>query len=218
MLTLKELRNMVEVAEVQGRVPTARGLMESGTPIVVKEIVDAYTEIVVYRNGLVLYRVGSHATVFPLHPCAGYSYDTGIKGSPAQDMTIRADFFEQENWYIRLILEGEDRLAINQDVRMGSKTISYSVVAEDWNVLAVEDRELERVIDRETLKELLQMITDNQRYVVTRYYLEDVAQKEIAAELGVSSQAVSDMIRKAMKRIRKGCGVEEPNRKKGDKK
>ena len=35
MLTLKELRNMVEEAKVEERVPSVRGLMESGAPIVV---------------------------------------------------------------------------------------------------------------------------------------------------------------------------------------
>ena len=76
MLTLKELRNMVEEAKVEERVPSVRGLMESGAPIVVKEVLSEQTEISVYHNGLVLYRAGNRTTVFPLHPCGDYKFET----------------------------------------------------------------------------------------------------------------------------------------------
>lgn len=214
MLTLKELRNMVEEAEVQERVPSVRGLLESGAPIVVKEVLSEQTEISVYSNGLVLYRAGNRATVFPLHPCGDYIYDSTM----AHIENIKADFFENENWYIRLLLEGEDRLAKNQDVRIGKKTISYSCIAEDWGVLAMEDTLLDRLIERDALEEILVLLTENQRYVVTRHYLNDVAQKEIAKELGVTNQAVSDMIRKGICRIRREYGLEEKKVKKGGRK
>ncbi|NCB93995.1 MAG: hypothetical protein EOM40_15765, partial [Clostridia bacterium] len=45
MLTLKELRNMVEVADVQGRVPTMRGIVEEGVPIVVREVMDNFPNL-----------------------------------------------------------------------------------------------------------------------------------------------------------------------------
>lgn len=214
MLTLKELRNMVEEAAVQERVPSVRGLLESGVPIVVKEMLSGQTEISVYQNGLVLYRAGNHATVFPLHPCGDYIYDSAM----AHIENIKADFFENENWYIRLLLEGEDRLAKNQDVRNGKKTVSYSCIAEDWDVLAMEDTLLDRLIERDALEEILVLLTENQRYVVTRHYLNDVAQKEIARELGVTNQAVSDMIRKGICRIRREYGLDGRKTKKGGRK
>lgn len=214
MLTLKELRNMVEEAKIEERVPSVRALLESGSPIVVKEVLSGQTEISVYQNGLVLYRVGNRATVFPLHPCGDYIYDSAM----AHIENIKADFFEDENWYIRLLLEGEDRLAKNQDVRIGKKTISYSCIAEDWEVLAIEDMLLEQLIERDTIEEILVLLTDNQRYVVTRHYLNDVAQKQIARELGVTNQAVSDMIRKGICRIRREYGMDGRKAKKGGKK
>lgn len=214
MLTLKELRSMVEEAKIEERVPSVRALLESGSPIVVKEILSGQTEISVYQNGLVLYRVGNRATVFPLHPCGDYIYDSTM----AHIENIKADFFEDENWYIRLLLEGEDRLAKNQDVRIGKKTISYSCIAEDWEVLAIEDMLLEQLIERDTIEEILVLLTDNQRYVVTRHYLNDVAQKQIARELGVTNQAVSDMIRKGICRIRREYGMDGGKAKKGGKK
>lgn len=205
MLTLKELRNMVEEIKIEERVPSMRKLMNSGVPIVVKEVLSEQAEISVYQNGLVLYQVGNRATVFPLHSCGDYIYNSAM----SHVENIHADFFDNENWYIRLLLEGEDRLAKNQDVRIGKKTVSYSCIAEDWEALAMADTFLEKLIEREDIEEILVLLTENQRYVVTRHYLNDVAQKEIAKELGVTNQAVSDMIRKGICRIRREYDLDE---------
>ena len=205
MLTLRELRNMVEVAEVEGRVPSVKALLEAKVPIVVKELLSEQAEISVYQNGFVLYRVGKRATVFPLHSCKEYIYDSNINER----------FFDNENWYIRLILEGEDRLVKNQEVRNGKKTISYSAVAEDWNELREEDSTLAHLILCETMEEALLLLTENQRYVIKRHYLDEVSQREIAKELGVSNQAVSDMIRKAIRRVQKAYRMDKLDGQKG---
>ncbi len=202
MLTLRELRNMVEVAEVEGRVPSVKALLESDIPIAVKETLGEQAEISVYQNGLVLYRVGNRATVFPLHTCTEYIYESGEEIFA----NINERFFDNENWYIRLILEGEDRLAKNQEVRNGKKTISYSAVAEDWDVLGEEDTTLAGMILCETMEEALLPLTENQRYVLKRHYLDGITQRIIEKELGVSNQAVSDMIRKAIRKVQKVYG------------
>ena len=77
MLTLRELRNMVKVAEVEGRVPSVKALLEAKVPIIVKELLSEQAEVSVYQNGFVLYRVGKRATVFPLHSCKEYMRSTG---------------------------------------------------------------------------------------------------------------------------------------------
>ena len=202
MLTLRELRNMVEVAEVEGRVPSVKALLESDIPIAVKETLGEQAEISVYQNGLVPYRVGNRATVFPLHTCTEYIYESGEEIFA----NINERFFDNENWYIRLILEGEDRLAKNQEVRNGKKTISYSAVAEDWDVLGEEDTTLAGMILCETMEEALLPLTENQRYVLKRHYLDGITQRIIEKELGVSNQAVSDMIRKAIRKVQKVYG------------
>ena len=197
MLTLKELRSMVEPAETQVRVPTVKKQQEM--QVVVKEIIDAHTEIVVYKNGYVIYRVGKRATVFPLHSCDDYIYDSGV----TDIHKLKSDFFENESWYVRLILEGEDRLIHNQDTRIEAKSISYSAVSEEWDVLAEDDKMLEKLIIKEQVKEVLSEMTEKQRYAVKRYYLDEISQKEIATELSVSSSAVSSIIRKAVQRVRR---------------
>ena len=82
----------------------------------------------------------------------------------------------------------------------------------------MEDTLLDRLIERDALEEILVLLTENQRYVVTRHYLNDVAQKEIAKELGVTNQVVSDMIRKGICRIRREYGLDGKKVKKGGRK
>ena len=62
---------------------------------------------------------------------------------------------------------------------------------------------LEKLIIKEQVKEVLSEMTEKQRYAVKRYYLDEISQEEIAAELGISSSAVSSIIRKAIQRVRR---------------
>lgn len=66
MLTLRELKKMVEPADERMRVPTVKALQESGVPIVVRELLNDQTEITVFANGYVIYRSGKRMTVFML--------------------------------------------------------------------------------------------------------------------------------------------------------
>ena len=74
MLKLKELKAMIPETGKMDRVPTYKKLRESGYEIVVKEVIDQDTEVMVYDNGLVVYRNYRRITIFPLHTCNSYSY------------------------------------------------------------------------------------------------------------------------------------------------
>lgn len=73
MLKLKELKAMIPETGKMDRVPTYKKLRESGYEIVVKEVIDQDTEVMVYDNGLVVYRNFRRITIFPLHTCNSYS-------------------------------------------------------------------------------------------------------------------------------------------------
>ena len=75
MLTLKELKKVVKVADMKADTPSAKALKESGAEIVVKEVLETDASIAVYENGYVLYQEGTKTTVFPLHKCSGYEYE-----------------------------------------------------------------------------------------------------------------------------------------------
>ena len=53
MLTLKELKKIVKVADVEKRIPSVKSLKEH--KVVVKEMINADTTISVYDHGYVLY-------------------------------------------------------------------------------------------------------------------------------------------------------------------
>ena len=107
-MTLRELRGMVTGNKVEGRMISAKMLRESNTEIVCKEMINKGTDITVYKNGYVLYHTGSKCTVFVLPEKGCYSYDSVNVAS-----VLDGEFFENEAWYFRLILEGEDRIAEN---------------------------------------------------------------------------------------------------------
>lgn len=198
MLTLQELKQIADIPEYGNRIPTAKYLRENGT-VIEKKRLGNDVEITAYQNGYVLYQVGRHFTVFPLHSCGSYLYISNSYMVP-----LSGNMFEDEMWYVRLALEGEDRLNRNQEERERDKTVSYSVVSEEWNVM--EDAGLsiqEQVEKRETVEEVLKLLTKRQHTVVIRFFLQEKTQKQISMELGISSPAVSTILSQAIQRIRK---------------
>lgn len=95
----------------------------------------------------------------------------------------------------------------NQDKREAYWNISYSAIAEDWGPLGTVSSVLEDMVraeeEAENLERLLSALTENQRNIVIRLYLEKTPQMEIANELGISQQAISDTVRKAKRRLMK---------------
>ncbi len=215
MLTFRELLELVPVADKRENVVSAKSLLESNIPIVAREMLgevlhDPELVITVYANGYVVYQNKTHRTFFPLHSCGEYVYDSAYSDSNIVNK-IGRDTFDNENWYIRLILEGEDRLVHNYESRVGKREVSYSAVAEDWSLLGYEERLYEPPVREksyeEVIEELIDLLTENQFYVVHRFCLEKVGQKELAEELGISVQAVSDTIQKARRRIKNAYDV-----------
>lgn len=195
MLTLRELRNLVIISECPKRVPTPRQLMESGVEIIAKEMIDNETWICVYANGFVQYRVGKRYTVFSIIDCGAYEYDS----VRSKTKVYRASFFEDEHWYIRLIMEGEDRLAITQEKRkLRNKVYSYEQIINDFGDIP-DPREdiLEVMVKKEWVIELLEQLTERQRSVIYLKYFHQWKQKQIADYLGISQQRVSEILLRA---------------------
>ncbi|SHK23136.1 sigma-70 family RNA polymerase sigma factor [Hespellia stercorisuis] len=199
MLTLEQLRNLVEEPKAGAKLPTARALRESDCEIVVKEIMGNGAELTVYKNGYALYQIKNRATVFPVNGCKSYSYATN-----KEDICVDEHLFDQEKWYIRLMLEGEDRLSHNFYMKEKGHQVSYSAEAEDWDALSDQsDCLADRLIQQEMMEELLQMLTNRQRKVVVEYFYMEKTHQQIADELGITRPAVSDAIAKALKRMKK---------------
>ena len=104
MLTLQELKRIVDVPGFEVKLPTAKQLRTSRSAIA-QERLGLDSEISAYQSGHVLYQVGKHFTVFPLHSCRDYLYLADRK-----TVILPERFFKNRDWYLRLVLEGEDRL------------------------------------------------------------------------------------------------------------
>lgn len=126
-ITLKELKKMVPVASEFKRVPGLKKILEDGIEVILRKQMENHAEVVVYKNGYVSYHAHERYTVFALHNCTHYYYES--QGNEHQ--TIPHNHFEDMEWHIRLVLEGEDRLVRNLEARE-SETFSYAAdVKED---------------------------------------------------------------------------------------
>ena len=173
MLTLKELKKIVKVADVEKRIPSVKSLKEH--KVVVKEMINADTTISVYDHGYVLYTAGNQSTVFPLHSCDDYEY-VSVTGDNKE---FNKEFFDNENWYIRLLMEAEDRMAYSQSkISTNHGVFSNSDVTDDAEIMRGSSKDfVDDVIDREILNALIKELTERQKTVLNLVYFEEMRQR-----------------------------------------
>ena len=75
MVTLQDLKWIVKQPEKEEKAPTARHLLEHGKRVVSMEN-GRDVQLLVFAEGWALYRVGKYTTVFPVHSCGGYCYES----------------------------------------------------------------------------------------------------------------------------------------------
>lgn len=211
MLTLQDLKWIVKKPEKAGKPPTARCLLEHGKCVVSMEN-GREIQLLVYQEGYALYRVGKYTTVFPVHSCGDYCYE-----NDGQQICVDASFFEQQEWYVRLFLEGEDRLAKNRETCHKGKVISYHAVSEECFLLSSPALPpLEQLIEKEQILELMGLLTERQRDIVILYFYYGETQWEIAKELGITQPTVSQTLVAALRRMRDSQKKDSPSGKKAD--
>ena len=205
MLTLKELKKIVKVADMEKRIPSVKSLKEH--KVVVKEMINADTTISVYDHGYVLYTAGNQSTVFPLHSCDDYEY-VSVTGDNKE---FNKEFFDNENWYIRLLMEAEDRMAYSQSkISTNHGVFSNSDVTDDAEIMRGSSKDfVDDVIDREILNSLIKELTERQKTVLNLLYFEEMRQQDVADYLGIKQQSVNDLLNRALKTMKKKAENEE---------
>ena len=205
MLTLKELKKIVKVADVEKRIPSVKSLKEH--KVVVKEMINADTTISVYDHGYVLYTAGNQSTVFPLHSCDDYEY-VSVTGDNKE---FNKEFFDNENWYIRLLMEAEARMAYSQSkISTNHGVFSNSDVTDDAEIMRGSSKDfVDDVIDREILNALIKELTERQKTVLNLVYFEEMRQQDVADYLGIKQQSVNDLLNRALKTMKKKAENEE---------
>ena len=205
MLTLKELKKVVKVAGMTKRVPSEKALEKE--EVVVKEILSGECDITVYANGYVLYRENGKKTISPLHSCKDYQY-MDVK----EDRSImNEEFFDNENWYIRLLMEATDRMEINQaKVASNHRLVSYSDYADDRILLLDPASDfLDQYIEKEMVSDFLGCLTARQKEIIQLFYFEEMNQEKIADYLGIRQQSVCEMMQRALSVMKKHADEEE---------
>ena len=205
MLTLKELKKIVKVADVEKRIPSVKSLKEH--KVVVKEMINADTTISVYDHGYILYTAGNQSTVFPLHSCDDYEY-VSVTGDNKE---FNKEFFDNENWYIRLLMEAEDRMTYSQSkISTNHGVFSNSDVTDDAEIMRGSSKDfVDDVIDREILHALIKELTERQKMVLNLVYFEEMRQQDVADYLGIKQQSVNDLLNRALKTMKKKAENEE---------
>ena len=205
MLTLKELKKIVKVADVEKRIPSVKSLKEH--KVVVKEMINADTTISVYDHGYVLYTAGNQSTVFPLHSCDDYEY-VSVTGDNKE---FNKEFFDNENWYIRLLMEAEDRMAYSQSkISTNHGVFSNSDFTDDAEIMRGSSKDfVDDVIDREILNALIKELTERQKTVLNLVYFEEMRQQDVADYLGIKQKSVNDLLNRALKTMKKKAENEE---------
>ena len=205
MLTLKELKKIVKVADMEKRIPSVKSLKEH--KVVVKEMINADTTISVYDHGYVLYTAGNQSTVFPLHSCDDYEYVSAT----GDNKEFNKEFFDNENWYIRLLMEAEDRMAYSQSkISTNHGVFSNSDVTDDAEIMRGSSKDfVDDVIDREILNSLIKELTERQKTVLKLIYFEEMRQQDVADYLGIKQQSVNDLLNRALKTMKKKAENEE---------
>lgn len=190
---------------MEKRIPSVKSLKEH--KVVVKEMINADTTISVYDHGYVLYTAGNQSTVFPLHSCDDYEY-VSVTGDNKE---FNKEFFDNENWYIRLLMEAEDRMAYSQSkISTNHGVFSNSDVTDDAEIMRGSSKDfVDDVIDREILNALIKELTERQKTVLNLVYFEEMRQQDVADYLGIKQQSVNDLLNRALKTMKKKAENEE---------
>ena len=146
MLTLKKVKELVNAPVHTKRVPSPKVLLEEGRIFLRKEF-EHGSHLTLYHNGYVWFSAGKRNTVFHIHDCRG---DYAYGASKGKGEVIKEEYFENCEWHIRALFEGEQRVEESQlkceGVGQTKVSVSYHAVAEDWGEMA--DSEI-NVLDTE---------------------------------------------------------------------
>lgn len=196
-MTIKELKQ--RVPEVKGIVnlPSAKALKEADIPVIADTDDSPDTSLgegcraVVYMNGLVLYTNGKHSTVFRLHKCRE-TYGIG-----------KSEAFAEVPYQFMLMMEGEQRLEHNQDMKEASWNTSADYLDEEFGYEVPGRADiLADIISDETVEFIFSILTDRQKEVVRMYCLEQKRQADIAEILGIQRVTVATILRTALRVMR----------------
>ena len=204
MLTLKKVKEMVKAPAHTKRVPSPKVLLEEGRIFLRKEF-EHGSHLTLYHNGYVWFSAGKRITVFHIHDCRG---DYAYGASKGKGEVIKEEYFENCEWHIRALFEGErkmeDKQAKCEGAGRSNVCVSYHALSEDWREIA--DRTinmLEKIIENEAVHAMLAVLTDKQRDLIHQQFVLGMTHQEIADDMGIARGSVTRAVNQALERIRR---------------
>lgn len=203
-ISLRELKNMV-AAVIEKKLPKYAQLMEMHPVIAARTVVDGST-LTAYENGYAVYEQDGAHTVMAIDRCGDYRYDF----NDGTYEVVPAEVFEDVEWSVRLVMEGERRMEHTRNVINSShEEFALSNDGSDWCDAAMvdfmEEENAEMLADEELRKLYAAMgkLTERQQEVVQLYFYKGLTQEEIGAELGIDTSTVCRNLSGALKKIKK---------------
>ena len=203
-ITLRELKAMIDTV-VEKKLPTFKTLMEMNPVEVARTTVNG-AKLTAYENGYAVYEVDNAHTVMAVDRCGDYRYDF----TDGTHQIVPAEAFEDAEWSLRLLMEGEKRMEHNLSKTAAKfEAVSLECDGSDWSAAIMvdfmEEENIEMLADKELQKLYAAMskLTERQMEVVQLYFYKGMTQQEIAEELGIRQQSVDGIMKQAVKKLRK---------------
>ena len=186
-ISLRELKNTV-AAVIEKKLPKYAQLMEMHPTIAARTVVD-----------------GAH-TVMAIDRCGDYRYDF----NDGTYEVVPAAVFEDAEWSVRLVMEGERRMESNRNKTVAiNEAASLDCDGSDWSdavMVDFMDEENAEMLAEEELRKLyaaMGKLTERQQEIIQLYFYKGLNQYEIAAELGIARPVVSKIMTAAIKKLKK---------------
>jgi len=132
MLTLKKVKEMVKAPVHTKRVPSPKVLLEDGRILLRKEF-EHDSHLTLYHSGYVWFSAGKRNTVFHIHDCRG---DYAYGASKGKGEVIKEEYFENCEWHIRALFEGEQRV---EESQLKCEGVGQTKVCVSYHSLSVSD-------------------------------------------------------------------------------
>ena len=156
----------------------------------------------VFESGYVLYEEDEKFTVFHLSESVNKNmeYDTTDSTLVSRkERNIQSEVLMSSEWYVRIILEGNDRIMHNREkVEADHTEFSYSGISEDMAQLGTSDDYLKEIIkelDHQKMLEIFEIVKKSMKPIKWEIFVKIMGdgktQVEIAPLFGKTQQAVS---------------------------
>ena len=203
-ITLRELKAKID-AVTEKKLPKYAQLMAQNPVAVAQTTVNGAT-LTAYQNGYAVYEMDGAHTVMAVERCGDYRYDF----TDGTYQVVPAEVFEEAEWSLRLIMEGERRLEHTRSViNSNNEEFMLSNDGTDWCEVAMVDfmeaENAEMLADEELRRLYAAMgkLTERQREIIELYYFKGMTQQEIADELGIARPVVAKSMKASLNKLKK---------------